>query len=193
MENRGSRSNSVSSVTSNATTTSISNNGLRELKLAASARPPSTPQATIPPRRTASLATQKILSTPDHQPATEDEMLVELVNAKTAEALARQELEECKAKLDQLRRLLNVPPSPGFLPSALAIPNSVLEKNNAHKPTPSDGTLAAMMPPLGLLTPGGSPARPTSPARTPTQATVSGGGWGWGAWKRAASVSVEQN
>jgi len=120
-------------------------------------------------------------------------MLIELVNAKTAEAVARQELEECKGKLEQLRRLLNVPQSPGFPPSALAIPKSVLDKqlNGAHKPTPSDGTIAAMMMPVqnGGLTPVASPVRPTSPARTPTQATVSAGSWGWGWGKRSASVA----
>jgi len=125
-------------------------------------------------------------------------MLVELVNAKTAEALARQELEESKAKLEQLRRMLNLPSSPGFPPSALAIPKSVLDKQNGvvHKPTPSDGTLAAMMPPaVGGLTPQASPARPASPARTPTQASVNqgAGGWGWGWGRRATSVSVEKD
>lgn len=190
------RSNSISSIASNATTTSTK--GLRELKLAGSVTPrPSTP-SNIPPRRIASLATQRILSTPDHAPAKEEEMLVELVNAKTAEALARQELEECKSKLEQLRRLLNIPQSPGFPPSALAIPKSVLEKQNGviHKPTPSDGTLAAMMPPaVGGLTPQASPARPVSPARTPTQASVNqgAGGWGWGWGRRTASVSVEKD
>jgi len=189
------RSNSISSVTSNTTTTSTTNkNGLREFKLQASAtpKPPATP-LNIPPRRGASLATQNILSTPNHTPAPEDQMLIELVNAKTAEAVAKQELEETKGKLEQLRRLLNVPQSPGFPPSALAIPKSVLDKQlkGTHKPTPSDGTIAAMMLPLqnGGLTPVASPVRPTSPARTPTQATVSAGSWGWGWGKRSASVA----
>lgn len=192
------RSNSVSSIASNTTTTSTK--GLRELKLSASVTPRSSTPTNIPPRRIASLATQRILSTPDHAPAREEEMLVELVNAKTAEALARQELEESKAELEKLRKLLNMTPTlgAGFPPSALALPRSVLDKQNgvAHKPTPSDGTLAAMMPPaVGGLTPQASPARPTSPARTPTQASVNqgAGGWGWGWGRRTASVSVEKD
>jgi len=190
------RSNSVSSIASNATTTSTK--GLRELKLSASVTPRSTTPSNIPPRRIASLATQRILSTPDHAPAREEEMLVELVNAKTAEALARQELDANKAELERLRKLLNIPPGPGIPLSALAIPRSVLEKQNGvvHKPTPSDGTLAAMMPPaVGGLTPQASPARPTSPARTPTQASVNqgAGGWGWGWGRRTASVSAEKD
>jgi len=190
------RSNSVSSIISNTTTTSTK--GLRELKLSASVTPRSTTPSNIPPRRIASLATQRILSTPDHAPAREEEMLVELVNAKTGEALARQELDANKAELERLRKLLNITPCPGLPPSALAIPRSVLDKQNGvvHKPTPSDGTLAAMMPPaVGGLTPQASPARPTSPARTPTQASVNqgAGGWGWGWGRRTASVSVEKD
>lgn len=194
----GTRSNSISSITSNITTTSSNTKGLRELKLSASITPrPSTP-SNIPPRRIASLTMQRILSTPDHAPAKEEEMLVELVNAKTAEAVARQELEECKVQLEQLRRMHSLPSTPGVATSALASPNYVLDKQMpiVHKPTPSDGTLAAMMPPaVGGLMPQVSPVRPASPARTPTQASVSSGsgGWGWGWGRRTASVSVEKD
>lgn len=37
----------------------------------------------------------------------DDSLLLELVNAKTAEAVAKQELEEVKAKMDSLRKLIN--------------------------------------------------------------------------------------
>lgn len=51
--------------------------------------------------RTSSLATQAVLATPQHEPAAEEALLLELVNAKTAEAQARQEV-------DELRRASNI-------------------------------------------------------------------------------------
>jgi hypothetical protein len=60
---------------------------------------------------------QTLLATENHQPVAEDALLLELVNAKTAEAVARQELEEVKAKLDTLRKMLQggagTPPARG--------------------------------------------------------------------------------
>ena len=83
--------------------------GLREFKLGRvdSARPsqPLQPQTTFS-KRSSSLGMQTLLATENHQPPAEDALLVELVNAKTGEAVARQELEEVKAKLDTLRRML---------------------------------------------------------------------------------------
>ncbi|OQO06460.1 hypothetical protein B0A48_08243 [Cryoendolithus antarcticus] len=49
--------------------------------------------------RSSSLATQAILATPSHEPAPEEALLLELVNAKTAEAQARQEVDELKRSL----------------------------------------------------------------------------------------------
>ncbi|RMZ82763.1 hypothetical protein DV738_g1665, partial [Chaetothyriales sp. CBS 135597] len=57
-------------------------------------------------KRTSSLNTQEVLSTQNHEPVSSDALLLELVNAKTAEAVARKELDESKAKLDSLRKLL---------------------------------------------------------------------------------------
>ena len=54
--------------------------------------------------RGSSLATQKVLATPEHEPASEDAMLLELVNAKTAEAQARQEVDELKRTLAVSKR-----------------------------------------------------------------------------------------
>ncbi|KAH8689415.1 putative GTPase activating protein [Talaromyces proteolyticus] len=67
------------------------------------------------PKRTSSLGLQSILGTADTTNTTtttqsagsEDSLLLELVHAKTAEAVAKQELEEVKAKLDTLRKLMN--------------------------------------------------------------------------------------
>ncbi|OXV09645.1 hypothetical protein Egran_02592 [Elaphomyces granulatus] len=77
--------------------------GLREIKLVNRAGP----QRTNFPKRTSSLGLQSVLPT-DHQATVpEDSLLLELVHSKTAEAVARQELEEVKAKLDSLRRLVS--------------------------------------------------------------------------------------
>ncbi|KAK3722005.1 hypothetical protein LTR37_002821 [Vermiconidia calcicola] len=56
------------------------------------------------PRRTASLATQAVLANPKHEPVPDEALLLELVNAKTAEAQARQEVDELKRSL-QMQRL----------------------------------------------------------------------------------------
>ena len=85
--------------------------GLREFKLG---RPPSSHNTPVFSKRMSSLSTQAVLATQDLKPASEDALLLELVNAKTAEAVARQELEEVKGKLDSLRKLMGGGPiSPG--------------------------------------------------------------------------------
>ena len=89
-----------------------------EVPAAASVPPPSpkagpshTPSASLSvPRtagfhpRTSSLATREVLSTPAHEPVPDEALLLELVNAKTAEALARAELDEIKKNLQVQRR-----------------------------------------------------------------------------------------
>ena len=123
----------------------------------------SSAQSTTPPaqefaKRSSSLGMAKVLSTEDHRPPSEESMLLELVNAKTAEAVARQELEEVKNKLDSLRRLVgNGPP----------------QNMSNHRPSPSESTVTA----LPLKEP---------PKLTPPATAGSGGFFsGWG--KRAAS------
>ncbi|CAI7598811.1 unnamed protein product [Penicillium viridicatum] len=76
--------------------------GLREFKLA---RTNSAKSPTYN-RRTSSLGLQRVLSTESNKPAAEEALLMELVTAKTAEAVARQELEEVKGKLDSFRKMI---------------------------------------------------------------------------------------
>lgn len=82
--------------------------GLRELRLGRSA----SQKKQAPPqhfaKRSSSLATQAVLSTEDHKLVDNEALLLELVNAKTAEAVARQELEELKNKFDMLKRAMGV-------------------------------------------------------------------------------------
>ncbi|EXJ57516.1 hypothetical protein A1O7_07864 [Cladophialophora yegresii CBS 114405] len=81
------------------------NSGLRELKLG---KPEASRSSSAGPysKRSSSLNTQAVLATENHEPVSNDAILLELVNSKTAEAVARQELEETKAKLDALRKIL---------------------------------------------------------------------------------------
>lgn len=123
----------------------------------------SSAKATTPPaqdfaKRSSSLGMAKVLSTEDHRPPSEEAMLLELVSAKTAEAVARQELEEAKNKLDSLRRLVG---------------NGPTQHMSNHRPSPSESTVTAL--------PSREPPKLTPPA------TAGSGGFfsGWG--KRAAS------
>ncbi|KAE8393543.1 rab-GTPase-TBC domain-containing protein [Aspergillus alliaceus] len=75
--------------------------GLRELRLVRT-----NSQKSTFTRRTSSLGLQSVLSTENNKPAAEEALLLELVNAKTAEAVAKQELEETKVKMEGMRKLL---------------------------------------------------------------------------------------
>lgn len=128
-------------------------------------------------KRTSSLSTQAVLSTDHHQPPSEDALLLELVHAKTAEAVAKQELEEMRAKFEAMRKMFNL--SPGS-------PSS--EHSGAFRKLDSRGSDHTTVP--TVRTPDGHRATP------PATATAPGGGlggfFGWG--KRSVtgpSVTVE--
>lgn len=57
--------------------------------------------------RKSSLATRDVLATPKHEPVPDEALLLELVNAKTAEAQARQELDELKRNIQIQRRRMD--------------------------------------------------------------------------------------
>jgi hypothetical protein len=81
--------------------------GLRELRLGRSgSQKREAPQAFA--KRSSSLATQTILATENHAPADNEALLLELVNAKTAEAVARQELEEMRSRFENMKRSMGV-------------------------------------------------------------------------------------
>lgn len=141
--------------------------GLRELKLGRSGSfrsntPPTQPFA----KRSSSLGISAVLATEDHKPASEDALLLELVNAKTAEAVARQELEEVKAKLDSLRKMI------GGGPAATV--------SSGHRPSASEACIVKA-PSVATA------ARPVVETTKPAAAVVPIGGFfsGWG--KRTAS------
>ena len=141
-------------------------NGLRELRLGR-ASTASSLAATQPPysRRSSSLVVKDVLATEDHKPPPDDTLLHELVNAKTAEAVARQELEEVKAKLDSLRKLMNLSNSSthghahaASVASIKAMPVQATPKQEPKKDTstPSTYTAAGFFSGWGKRNPSGS-------------------------------------
>ncbi|KAF2758515.1 hypothetical protein EJ05DRAFT_438073 [Pseudovirgaria hyperparasitica] len=98
--------------TGDSTTSSLG--GLREFKLgrAGSVNQPAKGITNLPKRGSSLIAASE-----NHNPMNQDALLVELVSAKTAEASARQELEELKNKFESLRRAIagggaNMPQTP---------------------------------------------------------------------------------
>lgn len=125
--------------------------GLRELRLG---RSNSTRTATPAQynKRSSSLGMHSLLASQDNNaPATADALLLELVASKTAEAVAKQEAEEARAKLETLRKVLgggtnsarstggsNPPVSPGLeRVNSSASFSSYLSLNSNGPPTPS--------------------------------------------------------
>ena len=141
--------------------------GLREFKLGRSGSFRSNTATTQPfAKRSSSLGISAVLATEDHKPASEDALLLELVNAKTAEAVARQELEEVKAKLDSLRKMI------GGGPAATV--------SSGHRPSASEAYIVKA-PSMATA------ARPVAETLKPAAAAAPAGGFfsGWG--KRTAS------
>lgn len=152
--------------------------GLREFKLGRSGPLRSPQPSPTFAKRTSSLNMQAVLATEDHKPAAEEALLLELVNSKTSEAVARQELEEVKGKLDSLRRMLGV--------------NTTSAAGSGHRPSPSEPCLAKS---AGMAS--------SAPSRTPAQSgekltppsSTSGGffsGWGRRAPSNPAVPSASQ-
>ncbi|KAI4196821.1 MAG: hypothetical protein LQ350_006334 [Teloschistes chrysophthalmus] len=137
---------------------SSTNSGLRELKLGRSGSIPTLSAPAQPfSKRSSSLGLQTVLATDDHKPLTDETLLLELVNAKTSEAIARQELEEVKGKLDSLRRMLGGPGSPVTSNRPSPIEPSVVRSYPNSAPTARQQSVAQSKPdPLKVATPASS-------------------------------------
>ena len=146
--------------------------GLREFKLGRPSPSRSPQPSPTFAKRTSSLNIQAVLATEDHKPAAEEALLLELVNSKTSEAVARQELEEVKGKLDSLRRMLGVNTTPAVV--------------GGHRPSPSE---PCVMKSAGTTSPGSSrTAVQVGEKVTPPSSTTGGFFSGWG--RRAPSNPV---
>lgn len=132
--------------------------GLRELKLVRS-NSQKTPTFN---KRSSSLGLQSVLATENNKPAPDEALLLELVGAKTAEAVAKQELEEVKAKLDSLRKMISAPSQSG---------SKAENRSSFIGTSPSRASISKA---------------PTEPVKTPAASSTGGGGFfsGWG--RRAA-------
>lgn len=115
--------------------------GLRELRLG---RPEQSRSSSVGPfsKRSSSLNMQAVLATENHESVSNDALLLELVNSKTAEAVARQELEETKGKLDALRKILSgSTSSPAARASPLESPTTLV--SNTASPVVKEPTKPA--------------------------------------------------
>jgi len=79
--------------------------GLREFRLGKSEQ--MRPSSLLFTRRSSSLMNPTMVAAVAEQMQSNESLLLELVNAKTGEAVARQELEETKGKLDALRKIIS--------------------------------------------------------------------------------------
>ncbi|KAF4628944.1 hypothetical protein G7Y89_g9210 [Cudoniella acicularis] len=117
-----------------------------------------------------------------------DALVLELVQAKTAEAVAKQEAEEAKAKLEGLRKMLGLASSDSGTISL-------------HRSSPSQPMIERSATGLGAYIGKGNSntakenQTPASAVVAPTTSTSGGGGGGgfWGGWgKRAVSSSSNE-
>jgi hypothetical protein len=163
--------------------------GLRELKLGRSPSTRSQNAATYG-KRTSSLGLPALMAAQKEREAAEqaspseaeskkdvdvDSLVLELVQAKTAEAVARQEAEESRAKLESLRKLLGMPtPSP---------------TDGDRKPSlPSLSDRGSAFSSLSLATSTRKIER--EEIKAPVSAVV--GGF-WGGWGKRSVSSVERS
>ncbi|KAL1837106.1 hypothetical protein VTJ49DRAFT_4286 [Mycothermus thermophilus] len=216
-----SSSSSTTTTTSTTSTTTNTTSGLRELKLGRSrstpyhAAPANSSALSVhltPTKRSSTLpmtGTRKGSVASTHstqsqhslveqqlkqpvQPTSEhDALLLDLVQAKTAEAVARQELEECRQKLEQLRKAVGLGPGQD-------LPSSSSSSASSGSVTASSAAAAAVGSMFGRLTgadqnSAGGGARSVSASSavggggasgTPSAGGGGGGGGGFWGWRR---------
>ncbi|KAM0328147.1 hypothetical protein ACHAQA_005553 [Verticillium albo-atrum] len=146
--------------------------GLRELKLGRSRSTPSQAGSAFS-KRTSSLPKAHDSTIPTvttaHSPVNDQEtLLLELVQAKTSEAIARQEAEETKQKLESLRKAYGL--APGDTPPVSQTPSAASAAMGVFgRFTGGDATKAAA-----------APAVTTPPVeQKPATQAQAGGFWGW--------------
>ena len=162
--------------------------------------------------RTSSLATREVFATPTHEPVPDEALLLELVNAKTAEAQARAELDELKRSLQMQKRRAEE----ALLQAQTEAASSKLEAEAAKAeaemareeaksaraevfdasplPTPSftPGNNSFTTTPIQEEAPSrehdfSTPARKPEPKKADSAPATAGGGWFW--QRRTASTT----
>jgi len=154
--------------------TRASASGLRELKLGRSPAPSFGKRTSS--LNAAALIDPALIMATETKPEVDSEALVlELVQAKTAEAVAKQEAEEAKAKLESLRKMLGIGSASGESPG--------------HRSSPSQPVLGNLSL-SGFGTKGREKVESAVALVTPSTSTGGSGGF-WGAWgKRSVSGAV---
>ena len=132
-------------------------------------------------KRTSSLNMQSVLATTHDKPVADEAILLELVNAKTSEAVARQELEEVKGKLDSLRKMLDGGTSPGGASSG-------------HRPSPSEPMMSKVVkipsPPVNNRVSEQEKLKVTPPPAEKLASTGGGLFSGWGRRTPSTTTTV---
>lgn len=168
--------------------TSVKSNaapGLRELKLG---RSQSTPSQISLNKRVSSMVGSTAGDVPPptsapqaaEPPASEHEaLLLELVQAKTAEAVARQEADEAKQKLEQLRKSIGISGDSLQTGGNNQQQQGVMGMFRSFT-SPAADTSAATAKATAAATPSPAPTPAPAPAPAPAAASSGGGGfWGW--------------
>ena len=164
--------------------------GLRELKLGRSKSTPSQTPGSLNKRSSSAgskvgLRDSAATAPPHTAPVGEHEaLLIELIHAKTAEAVARQEAEEWRLKLENLRKAFGLAPGDTPLAAQSTAASQASAAASAAMGMLSRFTGSSTNPaPVPNAAPASAPAAsaPAPAAAVPAQAgnTASGGFWGW--------------
>lgn len=167
----------------NPSTKSNASAGLRELKLG---RSQSTPSQIMVNKRTSTRLSTNVADMPLPGPTSvpqaptptseNDALLLELVQAKTAEAVAKQEAEEAKQKLEQLRKAVGLTAEHAHPPLSPGHPQPGVMGMLRSFTSPAAETAAA----AAAAAKATAPATPTPALASATPPSGGGGGfWGW--------------
>ncbi len=154
--------------------------------------------------RTSSLATKAVLATPAHEPVPDEALLLELVNAKTSEAQARQEVDELKRSLQIQRRRaddamlqIQAEVATAKLEAEAARAEAARAKEEAKAARDEVFDASPLATPLSFpVTPAAieeepkeldTPARKPEPKKADTAPATAGAGWFWS--RRTASTT----
>ena len=148
-------------------------------------------------RRASSLATHSVFSSAEnHSPMGEDALLLELVNAKTAEATALQELEELKCRFEALKKATGatLATKAGNAFSVTGADGGPLSAVPLRLSTPitPEGAMSGSGPltsPAGIATAKGTSTTPPPSSGSAGPSSGSGGLGFFGAWGRRATSS----
>ncbi|KAH6659695.1 rab-GTPase-TBC domain-containing protein [Truncatella angustata] len=148
--------------------TSAPAGGLRELKLGRSKSTPNGTREHFTKRNSSLVRTQTEPMNPS-TPNEHESLLMDLVQAKTAEAVARQEADELKQKLESLKKAYGI--APGETPGAV--------NGAANGTTGMFGRLAGASPDAGAKSVT-STSPPAIQRSVSSASSANGGFWGWG-------------